>query len=380
MGYADMPTPSLLLDADVMEANIARMKSKVAKHGVQLRSHLKTAKSLNIAEKIVDDNNPGITVSTLREAEYFAAGGYKDILYAVSIDPRKFERIGALYQNGIGLKIILDDIVVARLLCDWTETTGCNVDCLIEIDTDGDRAGIAPDSDELIALVKTLDSGSHVHFSGVMTHAGGSYHCLDFEQVKAHAELERSGCVLAAQRIRDAGIDCNVVSIGSTPTIVASENLEGVTEVRPGVYVFYDLFQAGLGVCRLQDIALSVLTTVIGHNRSRGRLFLDAGALALSKDHSTGSQQQDYGYGLLCDLNGKLLEQSLFISGVNQEHGIVNIESSSTFDELPIGTMVRVLPNHACMTAAAYDIYQVIQNNKNKTFWNRCNGWGSPNR
>lgn len=375
MTYLDITTPALLLDSDIMEANIVRMKSKAKEHGVQLRTHFKTAKSLDIAKRLVSEENPGITVSTLREAEYFASGGYKDILYAVSIDPRKFERIGNLYQNGIGLKVILDDMVIARRLCDWTETTSCILDCLIEIDTDGDRAGITPDSEDLIALAQTLDGAKNVNFLGVMTHAGGSYHCLNLEQVKAHSELERVGCVYAAQRIRGAGIECRVVSIGSTPTIVASENFEGVTEVRPGVYVFYDLFQAGLGVCQMQDIALSVMTTVMGHNRNRKRLFLDAGALALSKDRSTGSQMQDFGYGLLCDIEGKPFEPKLRVGQVNQEHGIVDVEDLSLFDKLPIGTVVRVLPNHACMTAAAYDLYHVLQNNNYATKWPRCNGW-----
>lgn len=373
----DLSTPHLVLEQSALKENIQKMREKARQYGVQLRTHLKTAKCREVAEMLVDDSNPGITVSTLTEAEYFAQAGYKDILYAVSIEPSKFARVKNLYKKGVKLRVVLDDVEMARALAKWTEAEDCQFDCMIEVDTDGHRAGIAPDADNLIELATELHQAPGIHFVGVMTHGGGSYDCQNMEQVKEHAELERSGCVGVANRIRQAGIPCPVVSIGSTPTIVAGTNFDGVTEIRPGVYVFFDLFQMGLGACQLKDIALTVLARVIGHNRKQKRIFIDAGGLALSKDRSTKEQSKDYGYGLVCDEDGKPLTNSLIVNQVNQEHGVIDVANADMFEHLPIGSLVRIMPNHACMTAAAYGDYFVIQNGQHVADWKRCNGWSA---
>ena len=157
--------------------------------------------------------------------------------------------------------------------------------------------------------------------------------------------------------------------------MVVSENFDDVTEIRPGVFVFFDLFQYGLGVCAMEDIALSVLGTVIAHNHRTEKLFLDTGALALSKDRGTASQAVDYGYGLLCDVSGRPLPGNLIVEEVNQEHAVVIVHDDSVFDMLPVGSLVRVLPNHACMTAAAYEHYEVVEKEEVIHQWSRCTGW-----
>ncbi|UAA37683.1 alanine racemase [Paraneptunicella aestuarii] len=374
----NLPTPSLLVEHERLQHNIAVMKAKANRFGVSLRAHLKTAKSLDIAAMLCDSSHSGITVSTLQEAEYFAAGGYKDILYAVCLEPRKFERVARLYARGISLKVIVNDMVVAQQLVDWSNAQQAwdfQIQCLIEIDTDGHRTGIAPDSEDLLPMGQLLDSAQNIEFCGVMTHCGSSYNCHSLDCIKNLADLEREGCVLAAHRLREAGIKCDTVSVGSTPTMVVSENFEEVTEIRPGVFVFYDLFQYGLGVCSLNDIALSVLSAVIGHNRRTGKIFLDAGGLALSKDRGTAGQNVDYGYGLVCNLQGQVIQESLIVEDVNQEHGIVSVSDDSLFERFPIGSLVRILPNHACMTAAAYEYYEIVKQGKVIDRWSRCNGW-----
>ena len=170
---------------------------------------------------------------------------------------------------------------------------------------------------------------------------------------------------------------CPVVSLGSTPTALSAENLQGVTEVRAGVYVFFDLVMAGIGVCAVDDIALSVLATVIGHQPEKGWTILDAGWMAMSRDRGTQKQPLDQGYGLVCDLQGQPLDDFILV-GANQEHGIMASRSGRTsgLRHLPVGSQVRILPNHACPTAAAYDHYKVIDSQQRvSAHWPRFNGW-----
>ena len=371
----DLPTPVLLVEQHRVERNISKMKDKANLHGVALRAHLKTAKSADIAMLLVDDEHRGITVSTLKEASFFAEHGYQDILYAVGIEPRKFQQLKSLDLQGVSIKVVLDSLTVAEELATWTSQHHCQVSCLIEIDSDGSRAGILPDSDELIAIANTLHNAESIHFLGVMTHAGSSYQCHSIDAIKAVAEKERSQCVAAANRIQESGIPCEIVSIGSTPTIAISEDFSGVTEVRPGVFVFFDLFQHGLQICAIEDIAVSVLATVTGHSRHSQKMFIDAGALALSKDRGTQSQAVDYGYGLVCDINGCPIDPLLIVNSVHQEHGVIENCTEATFAAHPIGSSVRILPNHACMTAAAYNHYYVVNQQDVVALWSRCNGW-----
>jgi D-serine deaminase-like pyridoxal phosphate-dependent protein len=212
---------------------------------------------------------------------------------------------------------------------------------------------------------------------GVMTHAGSSYDCRSPEALRAMAEQERAAIVLAAQRLRAAGFPCPVVSVGSTPTALFAEHLEGVTELRAGVYVFFDLVMAGIGVCSVDDIALSVLATVIGHQREKGWTLLDAGWMAMSRDRGTASQPVDQGYGLVCDLEGRPLADYILV-GANQEHGIMARRPGAGADtlELQVGQQVRILPNHACSTAAQYGAYQVVgQDGAVTDTWQRFSGW-----
>lgn len=190
------------------------------------------------------------------------------------------------------------------------------------------------------------------------------------------AEQERAAATQAAERLRAADLPCPLVSVGSTPTATFAEHLDGVTELRAGAYMFQDLFQAGLGVCGIENIALSVLTTVISRRPERGWLITDAGALALSKDRSTAALPVDQMYGVVCDAETCAPRDGLRVVGVNQEHGIVAAPAGGDldWDRFPIGTQLRVLPNHACMTAAAYDWYEVLDGDA-MTRWDRCNRW-----
>ena len=278
MNLADLDTPSLILDRSILDRNVAAMTRRARALGVQLRPHMKTAKSADVAKLALRDNFGGITVSTLKEAEYFAAAGIRDIVYAVSIVPAKLPRIASLLRSGVDLAVVTDRIDVARALGEKAVQLGIEVAVLIELDTGEHRSGLAPDSDELVELGALLHDSPGVSLRGVLTHAGHSYGCRSVEAVREIAEQERAAAVGAAQRLRAAGLPCPVVSVGSTPTAVHARNLEGVTELRCGVYMFGDVFQSEIHSCGGSDIAVSVLATVIGHREDLGCALIDAGA------------------------------------------------------------------------------------------------------
>jgi D-serine deaminase-like pyridoxal phosphate-dependent protein len=169
----------------------------------------------------------------------------------------------------------------------------------------------------------------------------------------------------------------DIVSLGSSPTALHARTLAGVTEVRAGVYMFGDLFQAQLGTHGPEDIALTVLASVIGRKPERNAVLLDAGALALSKDRSTQAAPRDYGFGLMLDAAGRRSFGDAIVTRTHQEHGEVRGESGPLpFDRLPVGARVRVAPNHACLTAAAYDRYHVVDGGEEVVaVWGRVNGW-----
>ncbi len=310
------------------------------------------------------------------EAEYFAAHGVKDILYAVCIAPNKLDHVMSLQDKGVQLSLLLDSMEAARFLAERAKAAQRHFDVLIEIDSDGHRSGVKPDAPELIEIGQFLE-GAGLPVKGVLTHAGSSYDAFTVDAIRAMAEQERAAVVRAAERLRAAGMACPVVSVGSTPTALFAEHLEGVTEVRAGVFVFFDLVMAGLNVCQTDDIALSVLATVIGHQREKGWTILDAGWMAMSRDRGTEKQPLDQGYGVVCDLDGCPLDDFILV-GANQEHGIMAHRSGKVDGalHLPVGTQVRILPNHACSTAAQYGHYSVLgTGHEIIASWPRFSGW-----
>ncbi|WP_096668804.1 DSD1 family PLP-dependent enzyme [Polaromonas sp. AET17H-212] len=369
-------TPALLLDEARMDRNIERMRSHLRSLGVAFRPHVKTNKSIDVARRTMETPQGPITVSTLLEAEYFAAHGVKDILYAVCIAPNKLDHVMALQDKGVQLSLLLDSMEAARFLAERAKVAQRHFDVLIEIDSDGHRSGVKPDAPELIEIGQFLE-GAGLPVKGVLTHAGSSYDAFTVDAIRAMAEQERAAVVHAAERLRAAGMACPVVSVGSTPTALFAEHLEGVTEVRAGVFVFFDLVMAGLNVCQTDDIALSVLATVIGHQREKGWTILDAGWMAMSRDRGTEKQPLDQGYGVVCDLDGCPLDDFILV-GANQEHGIMAHRSGKVDGalHLPVGTQVRILPNHACSTAAQYGHYSVLgTGHEIIASWPRFSGW-----
>jgi D-serine deaminase-like pyridoxal phosphate-dependent protein len=370
-----LETPCLVIDEARMTRNIDRLKVRLDRLGATLRPHLKTCKSVEIARRLMPSPQGPATVSTLKEAEEFAAAGVRDIMYAVGIAPAKLDRVLALRRRGVDLSIIIDSREQAAAVAASSRAAGERVPTLIEIDCDDHRAGIRPGDPILVQIGRDLHEGG-AELRGVITHAGGSYDAIGVGALERAAEQERAGTVAAAKALRDADLPCPVVSVGSTPTAHFARDLTGVTEVRAGVYVFFDLVMAGIGVCRVEDIALSVLTSVIGHQRSKGWILVDAGWMAMSRDRGTAKQALDQGYGLACDVSGNVY-QDLIMVEANQEHGILALRpgSAATPPQLPVGTLLRILPNHACATAAQHDSYRATSGGFVTAVWPRFSGW-----
>lgn len=357
---SSLATPRLILDESRMNRNVVRLQQHIEGLGVVLRPHLKTVKSVEIARRVLAGGTGPATVSTLKEAEVFAAAGIKDILYAVGIAPQKLSRVLSLREAGCDLTVVLDSLEQARAVAEASQKPGGPIPALIEIDCDGHRSGQRPNDPMVVSIGRALVEGGAT-LRGIVTHAGESYNASGQKALAAFAERERQAAVTAAEALRGAGLPCPVVSVGSTPTAHFARDLSGVTEVRAGVYVFFDLVMAGIGVCTQDDIAISVLTTVIGHQRERGWIMIDAGWMAMSRDRGTANQVVDQGYGVVCDAQGKVLDDLIVVTA-NQEHGIVALRpgSNATLPELTLGTLLRILPNHACATAAQFEGYDVL--------------------
>jgi D-serine deaminase-like pyridoxal phosphate-dependent protein len=377
MTLSALPTPCLVLDVDKLDRNVMRLRSHLATLGVPLRPHLKTGKSIEVARRMMDDATGPACVSTLQEARTFAAAGVEDMIYAVGITQAKLPEVLALRASGVDLAILLDTVEQAEFVAAASRAAGAAIPALIEVDCDDHRAGVRPDETaRLVAIGTALEKGAELR--GVLTHAGESYAARGEQALRDFAEIERRSVVDAAATLRAAGFLCPVVSVGSSPTAHFAADLTGVTEVRAGVFVFHDLVMAGIGVCRIEDIAMSVLATVIGHQTRKGWILVDAGWMALSRDRGTQKQDVDQGYGLVCDAAGNAYPD-LIVIDANQEHGIIAVRpgSAAKLPDLAIGDRVRILPNHACATAAQHGAYHVVQGAAQdvQAVWPRFGGW-----
>lgn len=370
-------TPALVLDLAKVDRNIARLRARLDKLGVGFRPHVKTSKSLDVGRRLFPDGAGPITVSTLAEAEYFAEGGLADITYAVGLSLDKIARARGLVAEGVQLSVLIDTVLQANTLVEAAKDGKAMPAVLIEIDCDGHRGGLLPDDQTLVVIADVLRDGG-VQLGGVLTHAGESYNARGGAGLPEAAEGERAAAVAAAELLRAAGHAVPVVSVGSTPTAHFAKDLSGVTEVRAGVFTFFDLVMHGIGVCEVDDIAVSVLATVIGHRPEKGWILTDGGWMALSRDRGTQKHPVDQGYGLVCDIDGNPFDD-VIVEDASQEHGIIKVRpgSGGVLPDLPIGTRVRILPNHACATCAQHEAYNVVDGQSREIIahWPRMRGW-----
>jgi len=344
----DLPTPALLLDLDVVERNLRNMAGRASSLGVALRPHIKTHKCLELAERQRALGVSGITVSTLYEARVFADRGFDDITWAF---PVILSRLGEVRElaSRVTLRVVADSPEAVDAL------TGLGsaerpLHVWLKVDCGYHRAGVDPAAPESIHLAERIAGAPTLVFDGLLSHSGHAYRGESRQEITAIAEEERSVMTGFAERLRERGIEVPGVSVGSTPAMAAVERLDGVTEARPGNYVFFDFMQVALGSCAVGDCGVTVLASVVS-SRS-GQSVVDAGALALSKD--TGHPGRETLGEIFADYEAGILEPDLRLTSLSQEHGIVS-------SALPVGARVRILPNHSCLTVACFDEYQVVR-------------------
>ena len=372
----ELDTPCLILDKKLLEKNCSKARKRCDEFKTILRPHVKTPKSIEVAKIALGKDVGPITVSTLEEAEYFASSGFKDITYAVCIIPAKLKRLNYIQlKYNCLIRMVIDSVIVAKEIVNYSKLHSANFEILIEIDCGEGRSGLAYQDKKIREISKVFNINHYTKLLGVLAHAGHSYSTNNKKEIISISNIEREQAIASLKNFVNTKNNPPIISIGSTPTMFYAEHLKGITEVRAGIYMFWDLAQASRGICEIDEIALTVLSSVIGHNQQKGKILIDAGALALSKDVSANNFMPEAGYGLVCDPNTALPYEGLNISEVHQEHGSINIDNTSWYDKLPIGSLVRILPNHACLTCAAYSNYNILENGIIVDSWSRTNGW-----
>lgn len=362
----NVTTPAFLVDRSVVQRNCSQMLEKARRSGVHFRPHVKTHKVAEVGKMQHGGAVGPITVSTLAEAEQFAAAGFDDITYGMPIAPEKLERAAAIASRIRRFNILLDSEETLRAVESFRDSHDLVFDAFLKVDCGYHRAGIDPDSAAGLGLANRMITSTAIRFGGLLTHAGHSYHARNVDEIRAVGHEETAALTRLRNRIEGAAK--LVRSIGSTPTASVVSTFEDCDEVRPGNYVFYDAFQATIGSCALRDCAVSVLTTVVGSYPERGAMIVDAGALALSKDSGPDHIEPHFGYGVVCDEELRPLPMRLV--ALSQEHGKI-----ATSAVVSPGTRLRIIPNHSCLTAAMFDRYHVVEGRTIVDEWQPVRGW-----
>ncbi len=373
MDLHTIKTPSLVLDVERVRRNAETMSARIKRFGASLRPHVKTHKCVEVARIQTEGAAGAVTVSTLAEARAFAAHGFKDITYAVPIEPGKFAEAIELSRLCERLALITDDVETPPLLDEAARRAGVTLDLFLKVDCGYHRCGVEPDQPEALEIPRLIERARGLRFAGILTHAGHSYHARSTEELLRIARHERDLMREFAARLRSEGIEVPIVSVGSTPTATQVDHLDGVNEARPGNYIFFDAFQATLGSCSFDDCALTILAAVTHRDRTRRKVVLDAGAIALSKDRGPADLDPACGFGRVLDLEGRDL--GLRVDSVSQEHGAVAVEDERLFDALRVGERVRVLANHSCLSAAQHTHYHVLEGGRVVDRWEIQRGW-----
>jgi D-serine deaminase-like pyridoxal phosphate-dependent protein len=335
----DLPTPSVLVDLDVLERNVSAMQERAREAGVRLRPHAKTHKSPMIARRQIEAGAAGLTLAKVSEAEVFADAGFHDLFLAYPIvGADKARRLLALADR-VRIAVGTDSEEGARSLGTVFHAAGRRLRVLLKIDCGFHRVGVEPEA--AVDSARRIAALPGIELAGVFTHAGQGYAEATAEGLARTAAEEGRIVAETADAIRAAGFPCGEVSLGSTPTARRAIAAPGVTECRPGTYVFNDRSQFTLGTCGLEDCALAVLATVVSV-AGAGRAVVDAGSKTLSTDPL---RPRADGYGLV-------LGTESIVDRVSEEHGVLRVAPG---DRFRVGDRVRILPNHACVVANLHD-------------------------
>ncbi|XP_062813861.1 D-serine dehydratase isoform X3 [Anolis carolinensis] len=338
----ELPSPALVVDLDVAKRNAQRMRERCRELGVTLRPHMKTHKTLEGAQLMTGGTRRRIVVSTLAEARLFAdEGGFEDILFAYPLPFDKVEECAALAERMEAFHVLVDSAeALAQLEQRPLETEeGKRWKVWLKIDCDNHRAGLKHDDPSAVELAKAIAEGATTELAGVYAHCGNSYGCNGVPDIQSVARTTTQLTLQFMEKLKEAGVACDVSSIGSTPSCSHPvPEMAKLTEVHPGNYIFYDVQQMMIGSCQLEDIAVRVLTRVIGHYPDRNQLLVDCGWTGLSL-HSLG--QLPTGYAIV---DG---HPELKLVGMTQEHGRVeSMDGKLDFAQFPRGSLLRLIPYH----------------------------------
>jgi D-serine deaminase-like pyridoxal phosphate-dependent protein len=335
----ELPTPSVLVDLAILERNVGAMQERARQAGVKLRPHAKTHKSPEVARLQLLAGASGLTLAKTSEAEVFASLGFDDIFLGYPVfGADKARRLLALFDR-VRLAVGVDSVEGAKSLGDVFHAAGRMLPVRLKIDCGYHRVGVPPE--HAVDTARRIADQPGLAFEGVFTHGGQGYAGRTPEEVAEAGHVEGRVVAQAADAIRSAGLPVGEVSLGSTPTVRSALSERGVTECRPGTYVYNDLSQATLGSCALEDCAMTVLATVVSVP-APDRAVLDSGSKTLSTDPLRPS-----GGG-----HGAILGRKSRIARLSEEHGVIDVVPGETFR---VGDRVRVLPNHACIVSNLHD-------------------------
>jgi D-serine deaminase-like pyridoxal phosphate-dependent protein len=347
---SSLRTPFVAIDRGRLERNIAGMQARARAAGVRLRPHAKTHKSPAIAQKQIEAGAIGICCAKLGEAEMFAAAGIGDIRLPYPVHPSNADRVLALMAQAT-TSIIVDDLDVARAWSEAMTAARRRLRVLVKVDVGFRRCGVDPDRADVVGVIRQIASLGGLEFLGLLSHAGHAYLAKSRDEVEAIAATEIAILTRLADELREGKTPVAEISVGSTPTARCIGSQKGVTEMRPGNYVFADRTQVGLGAARLDDCAQSIISTVVSRP-APDRAIFDAGSKTLTTDGVRGFGDET-GYGLVYpSVATTRPDSSIQIERLSEEHATVRVPPTCT---LKIGDRVRIIPNHACVVTNLAD-------------------------
>ena len=357
MNISEIPTPAVLVESSTLARNIAQMQKAVGEHGKALRPHCKTHKSPVIARMQLAAGATGICCAKLGEAEVFADAGITDIRLPYPLNPANADRVFALADR-ISLSFVVDDPNVAREWSTLAVRRGRTLAVLVKVDVGFHRCGIDPGDPRAAAIVGAMASLPGLRFLGLLSHAGHGYGAASADEARAIAEEEAR---ILRELAAAAPVPSAEISVGATPTARFSVALDGITEMRPGNYAYFDRTQVALGAAGWGDCALTVLARVVSRP-APDRVILDSGSKTLTKDLARGFTDAP-GYGtVLSDLRAVTPDERLTIENLSEEHATVKAAGGDP--GLPTGTLVRVVPNHSCVVSNLVDFVWMVDGDR----------------
>ncbi|XP_069501897.1 D-serine dehydratase-like [Ambystoma mexicanum] len=363
-----LPTPAFTVDVKVVQRNAQRMIDRFQALGVQLRPHMKTHKTLECGEIMTAGTRRCIVVSTLAEARFYADSGFDDILYAYPLPFDKVEECAALAERLEAFHVLVDSQEALQQLRQRKLANSKRWLVWLKVDCENGRAGVKHTDPGALELAKEIARQEETELAGVYAHCGNTYSCSGQQAIEVVAQSTTTSILQFASQLEKAGVKCPRTSIGSTPSCSHPvPDMGKLTEVHPGNYIFYDAQQMMIGSCKMEDIAVRVLTRVIGHYPHRNELLVDCGWTGISL-HSLGKLPSGYAI-----IEG---HPDLKLVGMTQEHGRIQpISGELDFSKFPLGSLLSLIPYHSCATAAMHPVYYIHSDGKIVGTWTPTRGW-----